>query len=88
MIDWEWLGINSREWSPQKLDYLAFIFEEWLGHPWFARYATLRNMAGMDWTTSHNCPVSGASSRNKNSSKGPWIFISGALACLPWRRAE
>ena len=60
------LGIDSHEWSPQRLaweahrvEHLAFTrnlevtHEEWIGYPWFSGYAIISYMAGTDWTTSH-----------------------------------
>ena len=62
MLDWTWLGINPKEWPPQRLDWemyrlehLAFAsnMEEqmigWIEHPWHVLYSALRCMACQDW---------------------------------------
>ena len=70
MLDWQWLGINPREWPSQRLDWemyrlehLAFIsnMEEqmisWINYPWHVLYSALRCMACQDWKRPHSCPV-------------------------------
>ena len=58
MLDWEWLGIDEKEWPPQRLDWemhriehLSFAsnmeaqFAGWLQQPWHILYSALRCMS-------------------------------------------
>ena len=77
MLDWEWLGIDSVEWPPQRLDWemyrlehLAFVsnmesqFAAWLEYPWHILYSALRSMACQDWQQEHLCPFCRSAHRN------------------------
>ena len=52
MLDWEWLGIDSVEWPPQRLDWEMYRIEHlssvsnmesqfagWLEQPWHILYS-------------------------------------------------
>ena len=62
MLEWEWLGIETQEWAPQRLDWevyriehLSFVsnmessFATCLLHPWHIGYSALRCMACQEW---------------------------------------
>ena len=70
MLDWDWRGIDTLEWSPQRLDweiyrtehlafpkYMEYSMDGWLSQSCFVFYAALRSMAVLDWTVSHSCPM-------------------------------
>ena len=95
MLDWQWLGINPREWPPQRLDWemyrlehLAFAsnMEEqmtgWIEHPWHVLYSALRCMACQDWKRQHSCPVCRAVARNAGSTHDAWAYFNGCLTHL------
>ena len=94
MLDWTWLGIDPREWPPQRLDWemyriehLSFVsnmeasMTEWISYPWHVVYSALRCMAYRDWKRQHECPVCGVN-RNNGRSHDAWAFLSGCLAHL------
>ena len=92
MLDWQWLGINPREWPSQRLDWemyrlehLAFVsnMEEqmisWIGYPWHVLYSALRCMACQDWKRPHSCPVCRAVARNVGGTHDAWAYFEGCL---------
>ena len=94
MLDWTWLGINPKEWPPQRLDWemyrlehLAFVgnmkaeMKEWINYPWHVVYSALRCMAYRDWKRQHECPVCGAS-RNNGGTHDAWAYMKGCLSHL------
>ena len=94
MLDWTWLGIDPREWPPQRLDWemyrlehLAFAsnmeaeMREWISYPWHVVYSALRCMAYRDWKRQHECPVCGVS-RNNGSTHDAWAYMRGCLSHL------
>ena len=94
MLDWTWLGINPKEWPPQRLDWEVYRLEhlsfasnmeesmtEWINYPWHVVYSALRCMACQDWKKAHDCPVCGAA-RNGGGSHDAWSYFSGCLAHL------
>ena len=94
MLDWTWLGIDPREWPPQRLDWemyrlehLAFAsnmeaeMKEWISYPWHVVYSALRCMAYRDWKRQHECPVCGVS-RNNGSTHDAWAYMKGCLSHL------
>ena len=95
MLDWTWLGINPKEWPPQRLDWemyrlehLAFAsnMEEemkgWINYPWHVLYSALRCMACQDWKRPHTCPVCGAVARNNGGTHDAWAYLRGCLTHL------
>ena len=94
MLDWTWLGIDPREWPPQRLDWEMYRLEhlsfasnmeasmtEWINYPWHVVYSALRCMAYRDWKRQHECPVCGVN-RNTGSTHDAWAYLSGCLAHL------
>ena len=67
MLDWEWLGIDVKEWPPQRLDWEMHriehlssasnmeeaSFEGWLQQPWHILYSALRCMSCQEWQRQH-----------------------------------
>ena len=95
MLDWTWLGINPKEWPPQRLDWemyrlehLAFAsnMEEemtgWINYPWHVLYSALRCMACQDWKRPHSCPVCKAVARNTGGTHDAWAYFKGCLTHL------
>ena len=95
MLSWEWLGIDPKEWPPQRLDWemyrlehLAFAsnMEEqmigWINYPWHVLYSALRCMAYRDWKRQHSCPICRTFNRNSGSSHDAWAFFDGCLSHL------
>ena len=95
MLDWTWLGINPKEWPPQRLDWemyriehLAFAsnMEEemtgWIDYPWHVLYSALRCMACQDWKRPHSCPVCKAVARNNGGTHDAWAYFKGCLTHL------
>ena len=95
MLSWEWLGINPKEWPPQRLDWemyrlehLAFAskMEEqmtgWINYPWHVLYSALRCMAYRDWKRQHSCPICRTFHRNSGSSHDAWAYFDGCLTHL------
>ena len=95
MLCWEWLGIDPKEWPPQRLDWeiyrlehLAFTsnMEEqmtgWINYPWHVLYSALRCMACLDWKRQHSCPVCRTFNRNSGSSHDAWAYFNGCLSHL------
>ena len=95
MLDWTWLGINPKEWPPQRLDWemyrlehLAFAsnMEEemtgWINYPWHVLYSALRCMACQDWKRPHSCPVCKAVARNTGGTHDAWAYFRGCLTHL------
>ena len=94
MLDWTWLGINPKEWPPQRLDWEMYRLEHlsfasnmeesmtgWINYPWHVLYSALRCMACQDWKRPHNCPVCGAP-RNTGGTHDAWAFLTGCLSHL------
>ena len=92
MLDWEWLGIDSVEWPPQRLDWemyriehLAFVsnmesqFAAWLEYPWHILYSALRSMACQDWQREHLCPFCRTAHRNTGGTHDAWAYFNGCL---------
>ena len=92
MLEWEWLGIDSVEWPPQRLDWemyrlehLAFAiniesqFESWLTYPWHILYSALRSMACQDWQHEHICPFCRTPHRNSGGTHDAWAYFNGCL---------
>ena len=95
MLDWQWLGIDPKEWPPKRLDWemyrlehLAFTsnMEEqmagWIDYPWHVLYSALRCMACQDWKRQHSCPVCRMLTRNSGSSHDAWSYFGGCLSHL------
>ena len=70
MLDWQWFGIDEKEWPPQRLDWevyrvehLSFFsnveaaFEGWLHQPWHILCSALRCMACQEWQRQYACPI-------------------------------
>ena len=70
MLDWEWLGIDEKEWPPQHLDWEMYRIEHltfasymedsmdgWPQQPWHVLYSALRCMSCQDWCKQHVCPT-------------------------------
>ena len=94
MLDWTWLGIDPREWPPQRLDWEVYRLEHlafasnmeaelasWISYPWHVVYSALRCMAYHDWRRQHECPVCGGN-RNCGSTHDAWSYMTGCLAHL------
>ena len=92
MVEWEWLGIDTQEWPPQRLDWemhriehLAFVsntkasFKSWLAYPWQIGYLALRCMACQSWQAQHVCPICKRSDRNIGGVNNPWLYMDGCL---------
>ena len=92
MLDWEWLGIDSVEWPPQRLDWemyriehLAFVsnmesqFAEWLEQPWHILYSALGSMACQDWQQEHLCSFCRSAHRNTGGTHDAWAYFNGCL---------
>ena len=76
MLDWEWLGIDEKEWPQQRLDWdiyriehLSFAsnmeaqFARWQ-QPWHILYSALRCMSCQEWQKQHVCPICRHAVRN------------------------
>ena len=95
MFEWEWLGIDTQEWPPQRLDWemyrpehLAFVsnmevsFRSWLEYPWHTGYSALRCMACQSWQVQHVCPICKRFDRNIGRVNNPWSYVNGCLGCI------
>ena len=95
MLDWEWLGIDSVEWPPQRLDWevyriehLSFVsnmesqFAGWLGQPWHILYSAPRSMACQDWQREHLCPICRNAHRNSGGTHDAWAYFNGCITHL------
>ena len=95
MLEWEWLGIDSQERPPQRLDWeiyrlehLSFVsnvessFASWLSHPWHMGNSALRCMACQSWQAQHVCPICKRSDRNIGGVHNPWSYVEGCLSHL------
>ena len=85
MLDWEWLGIDSVEWPPQRLDWEMYRIEHlaqfaaWLDYPWHILYSALRSMACQDWQHEHLCPFCRSAHRNSGGTLDAWAYFNGCL---------
>ena len=95
MLDWEWLGIDSVEWPPQRLgwevyriEHLSFVsnmeaqFAGWLGQPWHVLYSALRCMACQNWQREHLCPICRTEHRNSGGTHDAWAYFNGCITHL------
>ena len=92
MLDWEWLGIDPKEWPPQRLDWemyriehLSFVsnmeaqFAGWLEQPWHILYSALRCMACQNCQDQHLCPICRNTHRNSGGTHDAWAYSMVAL---------
>ena len=95
MLDWEWLGIDEKEWPPQRLDWEAYhiehlafasnmeaAFDGWLQQPWHILYSALRCMACQEWQQQHVCPICRKSDRNIGGKHSAWAYFDGCITHL------
>ena len=95
MLEWEWLGIDEKEWPPQRLDWemyrnehLSFAsnkeaaFEGWLQQPWHILYSALRRMACQERQRQHVCPICRKSDRNIGGGHSAWAYFDGCITHL------
>ena len=95
MLDWEWLGIDSQEWPPQRLDWEMYRIEHlsyasnmesqlagWLEQPWHILYSALRCMACQNWKQQHLCPVCPDAYRNSSGTHDAWSYFNGCITHL------
>ena len=92
MLDWEWLGIDPKEWPPQRLDWEMYRIEHlsyasnmeaqfagWLEQPWHIIYSALRCMACQDWQYQHLCPICRDTHRNCSGTHDAWSYFNGCI---------
>ena len=95
MLDWEWLGIDEKEWPPQRLDWemhriehLSFAsnmetaLDGWLQQPWHILYSALRCMSCQEWRKQHVCPICRNSLRNSGGTHDAWAYFDGCITHL------
>ena len=95
MLDWEWLGIDAKEWPPQRLDWEMYrvehlslasnmeaAFEGWLQQPWHILYSALRCMACQEWQRQHVYPICRKSDRNMGGGHNAWAYFDGCITHL------
>ena len=93
MLEWQWLGIDEKEWPPQRLgwemyriEHLAFAssmeasFDGWLQQPWHIR--ALRCMACQEWQSQQVCPICRKSDRNIGGGHNAWAYFDGCITHL------
>ena len=95
MLDWEWLGIDEKEWPPQRLDWemyriehLSFAsnveasFAGWLQQPWHINYSALRSMSCQEWQQQHVCPICCNAVCNSGCTHDAWAYLDGCITHL------
>ena len=86
MLEWEWLGIDMKEWPPQRshwemyrIAHLSFVsnmeasFTTWLHYPWHIVYSALRCMASQ-----RVCPICSKTDRNTGGVHNAWAYLMDA----------
>ena len=92
MLDWEWLGIDEKEWPPQRLDWemyrtehLSFasnMFEGMLQQPWHILYSALRCMSCQEWHRQRVCPICCSTLLNSGGTHDAWAYFDGCMTHL------
>ena len=95
MLDWEWLGIDEKEWPPQRLDWEMYriehlslasnmkaSFKGWLQQPWHILYSALRCMSCQEWQRQHLCPICCNAARNSGGTHDAWAYFDGCITHL------
>ena len=97
MLDWEWLGIDEKEWPPQRLDWEVHRIEHlsfasnmeaslagWLQQPWHILYSALRCTSCQEWQQQqqHVCPICRNTVRNSGCTHDAWAYFNGCITHL------